>query len=356
MSTISRSKNNPAPVSAGLAALIVLSFLISGAEAKVLMIDTFNSKQDKNMLGGAMGTWIGNPSDESQGSWSEFSDKEKFGDAGSSLFLKYDVDSVNPAFGGYWMKLENADVTPYTLLVFFIKGDAASGYPTKFAIELKSEKQTGRFVLRGVTNQWQKMAIPLSEFEGLTDLSALSEIVFIFAQDTVDNLTGAVYLDELCFTDGTYEPIKSKTQEKTLPAKDEDDESSEILAEAKKEGLEVREENGAVVITVRINFDVNRYDIRKSEIQKVEQVAGILKKHTGPAVQVIGYTDNRGSKALNKKLSENRAASVKEELAKRGVAGQRLTSLGKGPDNPVADNSTVQGRAKNRRVEFIIGK
>lgn len=335
-------------------------FFFSAAQAKVLMIDTFNSKQDKNMLGGAMGSWIANPGDESQGAWAEFSEKERFGDSGCSLYLRYDVESREPAFGGYWMKLENLDATPYKLLVFFVKGDPA-GYPTKFVLELKSDKQTGRFTVTGVTGKWSKIAIPLASFEGLTDFSALTEFVVVFSFDAIDVLTGAVYIDDLCFSDGFYDAIPARKPEvpadapAPAPAGDAG-EFAALVAEAKKEGLEVRQEKDSVVITVRINFDSGKSNISKQENKKVGHVADILKKHPALKVQVAGHTDNVGPKQYNMKLSLARAVSVANELARLGIDSKRLSSAGKGMDNPLAGNASAAGRAKNRRVEFIIGQ
>ncbi len=69
-------------------------------------------------------------------------------------------------------------------------------------------------------------------------------------------------------------------------------------------------------------------------------------------MDIDGHTDNVGSDALNQTLSENRAASVKAYLASKGVDESRLLSTGYGEKQPVADNKTAAGRAKNRRVEL----
>lgn len=67
---------------------------------------------------------------------------------------------------------------------------------------------------------------------------------------------------------------------------------------------------------------------------------------------VVGYTDSVGSDAYNQKLSEQRADAVRAWLVDNGVNGDRVTSAGKGESNPIADNATAEGRAKNRRVEL----
>lgn len=68
--------------------------------------------------------------------------------------------------------------------------------------------------------------------------------------------------------------------------------------------------------------------------------------------EIAGYTDNTGDAAANKQLSEVRAAAIREYLVKAGVPAESLTAVGYGQENPVADNSTEEGRTKNRRIEF----
>jgi len=71
-------------------------------------------------------------------------------------------------------------------------------------------------------------------------------------------------------------------------------------------------------------------------------------------VQVIGHTDNQGTAAANRSLSERRAQQVRAALVAAGVARSRISAEGRGADAPVADNRTAAGRAKNRRVEIVV--
>jgi len=71
-------------------------------------------------------------------------------------------------------------------------------------------------------------------------------------------------------------------------------------------------------------------------------------------VEVQGHTDNRGGAALNKALSQKRAAAVMKALVTRGIDKSRLVAKGYGPDLPIADNTTDEGRQQNRRVQFKI--
>ena len=78
----------------------------------------------------------------------------------------------------------------------------------------------------------------------------------------------------------------------------------------------------------------------------------ILKSDPAIMVVIEGHTDNAGDAAKNKALSQKRADACKKYLTDKGIAAENLSSFGFGPDKPVADNKTPQGKAKNRRVEF----
>ena len=73
-------------------------------------------------------------------------------------------------------------------------------------------------------------------------------------------------------------------------------------------------------------------------------------------LQIEGHTDSTGTAAVNRKLSQQRAESVMSYLGSKGVAGGRMKAKGFGPDRPIADNATDDGKEKNRRVEFNILK
>ena len=82
-------------------------------------------------------------------------------------------------------------------------------------------------------------------------------------------------------------------------------------------------------------------------------MAEYMKKNPGVRFEVQGHTDNQGSDAVNDPLSQKRAEAIVSALEKLGVDGFNLKAVGKGSHEPVADNKTEAGRAKNRRVEFI---
>lgn len=84
------------------------------------------------------------------------------------------------------------------------------------------------------------------------------------------------------------------------------------------------------------------------------RVVDVLKKHPDVNIEIHGYTNNLGDEAYNKDLSLRRAISVKNFLVAHGINANRLSTFGHGEENPIADNNTAYGRARNRRIEFKI--
>ncbi|NNE43565.1 MAG: OmpA family protein, partial [Gemmatimonadetes bacterium] len=101
-----------------------------------------------------------------------------------------------------------------------------------------------------------------------------------------------------------------------------------------------------------VNFEYNSAVLLPESKLVLDRVAGSLKAWPEIRVEVGGHTDSQGSDAYNRKLSARRAASVRDYLVSRGVAAEQLTSAGYGETQPIADNTTDTGRAKNRRVEL----
>jgi len=106
-------------------------------------------------------------------------------------------------------------------------------------------------------------------------------------------------------------------------------------------------------IALYINFDVNKATIKPESKPIIEQISSMLRENPELKVTVEGHTDNSGDPRKNKTLSEERAAAVKASIVSSGIEAKRLTTVGWGQDKPIADNSTEEGKAKNRRVELV---
>lgn len=105
-----------------------------------------------------------------------------------------------------------------------------------------------------------------------------------------------------------------------------------------------------------ISFDSGRADIKANLRPVLDQFASGLGSQTNMSVTVIGHTDSVGGDAANNALSINRANSVRDYLVTRGVGSSRITTAGRGEREPVSDNSSEIGRAKNRRVEIFLAE
>ena len=103
-----------------------------------------------------------------------------------------------------------------------------------------------------------------------------------------------------------------------------------------------------------ISFDTGRADIKPELRTVLDAFAGGLNNDPTTRVRIVGHTDNTGSDAVNDPLSLARARAVGTYLADRGIASSRIETQGRGEHEPIADNSTEAGRARNRRVEILL--
>jgi len=106
-------------------------------------------------------------------------------------------------------------------------------------------------------------------------------------------------------------------------------------------------------IALYINFDTGKSIIRDESKPVIDQIVEMMKSNPDLKIGVEGHTDNVGTPASNKTLSEARAKSVVTAIVSQGIASERLSPAGFGQDKPISDNNTEEGRAKNRRVELV---
>ncbi len=106
-------------------------------------------------------------------------------------------------------------------------------------------------------------------------------------------------------------------------------------------------------VTNNILFETGKATLKPESMEEIQKVADYMKKNPNARFEVQGHTDNQGSDKVNDPLSQQRAEAVVKALEEKGVDPFNLRAVGKGAHEPVADNKTDEGRAKNRRVEFI---
>ena len=101
-----------------------------------------------------------------------------------------------------------------------------------------------------------------------------------------------------------------------------------------------------------IEFETGKATIRKMSFKVLDKAFAVLDEYKDVKVEISGHTDDRGDAERNKKLSQDRAESVKKYLVDKGIAAERLSAVGFGAEKPIADNKTAKGQTKNRRIEF----
>jgi outer membrane protein OmpA-like peptidoglycan-associated protein len=117
----------------------------------------------------------------------------------------------------------------------------------------------------------------------------------------------------------------------------------------------VKDDDRGMVITLQgeVLFKTGKWDLKPGAVAKLDQIAEALKGKEQPIV-VYGFTDSVGTRENNMTLSQNRAQAVRDYIASKGIPQDLITAQGKGQDEPVADNSSIEGRAQNRRVEIVV--
>ena len=105
-----------------------------------------------------------------------------------------------------------------------------------------------------------------------------------------------------------------------------------------------------------ISFATGRHDIQPRLMPILDQFAQGLNQQPSMEVRIVGHTDNTGSDAINNPLSVNRAQSARDYLVSRGVAASRISIDGRGSKEPIADNGTEAGRARNRRIDIFLAE
>jgi outer membrane protein OmpA-like peptidoglycan-associated protein len=165
------------------------------------------------------------------------------------------------------------------------------------------------------------------------------------------------YADSVRTAAGAAQQEASAAEQEASAARQERDDARARLASSISAILDTkREARGLVVNLSDVLFTSGKAVLQPGAREKLSKLSGILLAYPGHyALAIGGHTDSVGSDALNDKLSQARAESVRNCLMEAGIAPSHLTSAtGYGKHQPVAENATAEGRAKNRRVEIVI--
>jgi outer membrane protein OmpA-like peptidoglycan-associated protein len=129
------------------------------------------------------------------------------------------------------------------------------------------------------------------------------------------------------------------------------EEMKKVLGDA-----EVRRVGEGIVIDFKekVLFGFDRSDLGTNAATNLDKLINVLNKYPDTDIEIIGHTDNKGTDDYNQGLSQRRANSVSAYLKNHGITSSRVSTKGMGESDPIASNETEEGRAQNRRVEFVI--
>jgi outer membrane protein OmpA-like peptidoglycan-associated protein len=148
---------------------------------------------------------------------------------------------------------------------------------------------------------------------------------------------------------------QEERQKALLQAKTQDAEEAQRKLQEQLKDLQAKQTDHGIVLTLGdVLFDTGKATLKPGAAQNIDRLARFLKESPDRTVNIEGHTDSTGSQELNMVLSQRRAEAVKAALMERGVQGDRVAAVGKGPDLPVATNETPAGRQQNRRVVVVI--
>lgn len=155
-------------------------------------------------------------------------------------------------------------------------------------------------------------------------------------------------------TDAEALRVKESTDAEARRVKDLADAEARRLAEQKNRETMILLEKGKTVVLKGVNFDFNKATLRGDSETILMMAYNALVAKPDVQIEISGHTDNVGSQQYNQVLSLQRAQAVRNWLVQKGIASNRMKTVGKGQNEPVAPNTTEEGRAENRRIEFYV--
>jgi outer membrane protein OmpA-like peptidoglycan-associated protein len=243
------------------------------------------------------------------------------------------------------------------------KGPAAQQSPAELHVAKQSLDQAERsFNDDGdspATKDYAYIAIRKAQLADASARAALAQKEKEAAERDLNNLTGEALRKaqgELASTKSNLEKTTEQLAAEKRAREEAEKRAAQAMADLQKIAS-VKQESRGMVITLSgsVLFPTNESTLLPAAIIKLNEVADALIKGNPDAnITIEGHTDSQGQRQYNMDLSQKRAESVKSQLVSRGVAADRIKTVGVGPDRPVADNKTAEGRANNRRVEIIV--
>jgi outer membrane protein OmpA-like peptidoglycan-associated protein len=243
------------------------------------------------------------------------------------------------------------------------KGPASQQSPAELHVAKQSLDQAERaFNDEGdapQTKGFAYIAIRKSQLAEASARAAIAQKDREAAEREAQNLTGEQLRkaqSELASTKGHLEKTADELQREKIARAEADKKLAQAMADLQKIAA-VKQESRGMVITLSgsVLFASNESTLLPAAMVKLNEVADALIKGNPDAnITVEGHTDSQGKRDYNVDLGKKRADAVRDQLVARGVAADRIKSVGVGPDRPVADNKSAEGRANNRRVEIIV--
>ncbi len=230
-------------------------------------------------------------------------------------------------------------------------------------IKIESQSQSSR---NNIVDNWEKRRVTMESIENIQERigEARSGKVSTLAADleaerarlaqtnkTMKDREAQLQAD----ANAREAALKKALEEERAKAEARQNEAKNKLNELQSKLIQVSQDARGIILSMSdILFDVDKASLKGDLKTSLAKVAGILSVYQELNVSVEGHTDNTGSADHNMKLSEQRAQNVLDFLVEQGIESKRLSSRGLGMTMPIADNTTKEGRQKNRRVDLVI--
>lgn len=291
-----------------------------------------------------------------------------FSSNGHFGFGGYDIFYVRKDSTGKWREPENIGYpinTEADDTGFFVSTDSKTGYFFSYDEGKMRGKGIGKYDLFSfeLYKDARPQEVALMSLEVKDKAGNIIEGAKVEITNTVTKEKTEALMDKKKGTGLVAVNLKKKEDLLVTVKKDDYAFSSKIVSvkessfakPPKTVQLETNEAStGSSFVINNIYYATNSADLKSESFIVLEAFVEYLKENPTIEIEIQGHTDNVGAAAANEALSANRAYTVKAYLEEKGIDGKRITARGFGPKKPIAENSTEDGRAKNRRTEFLI--